>query len=283
MLANPETLMLSSIMAAAAGCASWFSREWVGSLLDGVEKSVTRELKAMRMTTPHLRKYLAGWVYVMIVTFVLLWFGYGSLIFGLLAVVLMGPLPWYLLRRMAQRRRDKIEEQLAGSMTTLSGAIRAGLSLAQALEILAEQSPRPIKQEFQHMVGQYSMGKTLQETLTEAKNRLKSENFSMFAAAMLASRESGGKLNETVERIAESVREFQRLERKIKAETAQAKKSAVYMALAPPIILFVYYFVDPINTMRLFTTLPGQIMLSTSIVFDVVAWLWAAAILTPDI
>ena len=59
---------------------------------------------------------------------------------------------------------------------------------------------------------------------------------------MLASRESGGKLNETVERIAESVREFQRLERKITAETAQARKSAVYMALAPPIILFVYYF-----------------------------------------
>ena len=282
-MAGPETIVISGVMAASAGAASWFSRDWVGSLLARVEANVNEELRAMRISTPHLRKYLAGWLYLMVVTLVLLWFGYGSLVFGVLAVVLMGPLPWYLLKRMAQRRRDKIEEQLAGSMTTLSGAIRAGLSLAQALEILAEQSPRPIKQEFQHMVGQYSMGKTLQETLTEAKERLKSENFSMFAAAMLASRESGGKLNETVERIAESVREFQRLERKIQAETAQAKKSAVYMALAPPIILFVYYFVDPVNTTRLFTTLPGQIMLSTSIIFDVVAWLWAAAILTPDI
>jgi tight adherence protein B len=100
---------------------------------------------------------------------------------------------------------------------------------------------------------------------------------------MLASRESGGKLNETVERIAESVREFQRLERKITAETAQARKSAVYMALAPPLILLVYYFVDPINTGRLFTTLPGQIMLSVAIILDVVAWIWARAILTPDI
>ncbi|MDG1873680.1 MAG: type II secretion system F family protein [Mariniblastus sp.] len=282
-MASPETLVISGLMAASAGVASWFSRDWVGFLLARIENNVNEELRAMRVSTPHLRKYLAGWMYLMVVTLVLLWFGYGSLVFGVLAVVLMGPLPWYLLKRMAQRRRDKIEEQLAGSMTTLSGAIRAGLSLAQALEILAEQSPRPIKLEFQHMVGQYSMGKTLQETLMEAKERLKSENFSMFAAAMLASRESGGKLNETVERIAESVREFQRLERKIQAETAQAKKSAVYMALAPPIILFVYYFVDPVNTTRLFTTLPGQIMLSVSIILDVVAWLWAAAILTPDI
>ncbi len=282
-MAAAETIILSSIMGAAAGAISWTSRDWVGKLIDTLEADVREKLRGMRITAPHLRSYLAGWFYLMVVTLIGLWFGYGNPVFALLAVTLMGPLPWYLLHRMAERRRMQIEDQLAGSMTTLSGAIRAGLSLAQALEILAEQSPKPIKFEFQHMVGQYSMGKTLQETLTEAKQRLKSENFSMFAAAMLASRESGGKLNETVERIADSVREFQRLERKITAETAQARKSAVYMALAPPIILLVYYFVDPINTGRLFTTLPGQIMLSFAIILDVSAWLWARAILTPDI
>ena len=62
---------------------------------------------------------------------------------------------------------------------------------------------------------------------------------------MLASHESGGRLNETVERIAQSVLELQRLERKIMAETAQARKSAVYMAIAPALILVVYFFVDP--------------------------------------
>ena len=40
---------------------------------------------------------------------------------------------------------------------------------------------------------------------------------------------------------------------------------------------------DPINTGRLFTTLPGQIMLSIAVILDVSAWLWARAILTPDI
>lgn len=278
-----EILVLSTIMGAAAGAFTWASRDWVGSFLDVIESDVREKLRAMRIAAPQLRRYLAGWLYLMVLTLIGFWFGYGNPVFGVLAMLLMGPLPWYLLRRMAERRRQQIEDQLAGSMTTLSGAIRAGLSLAQALEILAEQSPRPIKQEFQHMVGQYSMGKTLQETLLEAKQRLKSENFSMFAAAMLASRESGGKLNETVERIADSVREFQRLERKITAETAQARKSAVYMALAPPIILLVYYFVDPINTGRLFTTLPGQIMLAVAIILDVLAFVWARAILTPDI
>ena len=280
---NPEIILISSVMAAAAGGITWYSREGVGLMLNGIEENVREKLKAMRLSTPHLRGYLTGWVYLLAIIFFVIWFGYGKPIFAVLALALLGPLPYYLLARMAFERKQKIEDQLSGSMTTLSSAIRAGLSIAQALEILAEQSPKPIKQEFQHMVGQYSMGNTLQDTLLEAKERLQSENFSMFAAAMLASRESGGRLNETVERIADSVREFQRLERKIQSETAQARKSAVYMALAPPVILLVYYFVDPINTGRLFTTVPGQIILSVAVVFDVVAFLWARAILTPDI
>ncbi len=278
-----EIFVISLLMGLALAVLAWASMDGVGHALSFVEDDVRDKLKQMRRDSPNLRYYLASWVYLQVMVVLILWFGYGSAIFGLLAVMLMGPLPWYILRRMAEHRKMKIEEQLAGSMTTLSGAIRAGLSLPQALEILAKQSPKPIKVEFQHMVGQYSMGQTLQETLTEAKERLRSENFSMFAAAMLASRESGGRLNETVERIAESVREFQRLERKIQSETAHARKSAIYMAMAPPVILLVYFFVDPVNTRLLFTTVPGQVMLAFAVLLDVAAWLWAHAILTPNI
>ena len=273
----------SIAMGGAATVLVWACLDWANQLLDLLESRVGEKLKQMRIHFPWLRYGLASWVYLVVIVVATVSLVYGQPVFGFLAAVLMVPLPWYLLYRMAKHRRQKIEDQLAGSMTTLAGAIRAGLSLPQSLEILAEQSPRPIRQEFQQMVGQYAMGKTLQETLVEAKERLRSENFSMFAAAMLASRESGGRLNETVERIANSVREFQRLERKVQSETAHARKSAIYMALAPPIILFVYYFVDPINTRLLFTTVPGQLMLSFAILLDVFAWLWAHQILTPDI
>ena len=86
---------------------------------------------------------------------------------------------------------------------------------------------------------------------------------------------SGGRLNETVERIAQSVLELQRLERKVLAETAQARKSAVYMAIAPAIILGVYYFVDPRNTTLLFTTSVGQILLAFALLLNVAAYFWA--------
>jgi len=175
------------------------------------------------------------------------------------------------------------EDQLADSMVTLANAVKAGLSLAQSLEILAAQCPKPIKYEFQQMVNEYKMGKPMDRTLNEAKARLESENFALFAAAMLASHESGGRLNETVDRIATSVLEMQRLERKIQAETAQARKSAVYMACAPVALLVADYFIAPRETIMMFTTTPGQIMLAVAVIFTVVAYLWARVILNPDI
>jgi tight adherence protein B len=184
---------------------------------------------------------------------------------------------------MAERYRQRVEDQFADAMVAFSSAVKAGLSLPQCIELLADQTPKPIQNEFRQVVAEYKLGKPLDRTLTEAKERLKSENFALFAAAVLASRESGGRLNETVDRIAHSVLELQRLERKIVSETAQARRSAIYMAIAPFLILIVYYFVDPVNTMRLFTTVPGQVLLSISVVLDVIAYVWARAILTPDI
>ena len=100
---------------------------------------------------------------------------------------------------------------------------------------------------------------------------------------MMASHESGGRLNEIVERIAQSVLELQRLERKVMSETAQARKSAVYMAIAPPVILVVYYFVDPDNTTLLFTQTMGHIVLAAALILNVIAYFWARRILSPDI
>ena len=71
----------------------------------------------------------------------------------------------------------------ADAMVMFSSAIRAGLSLAQALEVLAQECPRPINEEFAQIIGEYNLGKPLERTLNEAKERLRSENFVLFAAA----------------------------------------------------------------------------------------------------
>jgi tight adherence protein B len=273
----------SLAMGLAAAFLSYAGGQYFARALDAVERDLADKLRRLRASTRSLRKYLIAWLIVMGGVFFGFWLGLNSLIFALLIVAFLAVTPWYLLRRMAERRRQKIEDQLADAMVMLANAVRAGLSLAQSMEILAAQCPKPINDEFHQIVAEYNMGKPLDRTLTEAKERLRSENFALFAAALMASHESGGRLNETVERIAQSVLELQRLERKVMSETAQARKSAVYMALAPGLILVAYYFVDPVNTSMLFTQPVGQMLLASAVVLNVLAYLGARVILNPDI
>jgi len=278
------TFWISSLLVGAAvATAALAGRGYCAWGLDWIERDMAEKLRRMRMSTRNLRRRLILWLVVVGCALFGFWVGLDSFLFAVIISVLLVCGPWYLLRRMAQRHRRRIEDQLADSMVTLANAVRAGLSLAQSMEILAAQCPKPINAEFHQIVAEYKLGKPLERTLTEAKERLRSENFALFAAALLASHESGGRLNETVERIAQSVLELQRLERKVMSETAQARKSALYMALAPALILIVYYFVDPVNTTLLFTTTVGQIFLAVALVLNVVAYLWARVILAPDI
>lgn len=253
------------------------------NLVTRLETDLKRRLRTLRLVVPNLRTMIHAWIGIVCALFFLLGIGFDAFPLAFLLACLLCTGPWYLVRRLALIRKQKIEDQLADAMVMFSGGIRAGLSLAQSLELLATDCPRPIRQEFSQLVSEYRMGKPLERTLSEAKTRLRSENFILFAAALLASRESGGKLNETVERISKSVLEMQRLSRKIKSETAQARKSAIYMAIVPPLILIAYAWLDPNNVRLLFITLPGQILLSVAALLNLTAYLWAIKILSPQI
>jgi tight adherence protein B len=279
-----EAIIGSTLISIAFGVLPYAAESYYDAGLKRLEVDMKEKLRLLRVSSKNLRRWLVAWSMLLLISFLLITVVFGSLPFGLVTAGLLAALPWHILKVMAEKRRQQIEDQLADAMVSLSSAIKAGLSLAQALDILAQQTPRPICQEFQQIIGEYQLGKPMERCLDEARKKLRSENFALFAAAMEASRDSGGRLNETVDRIAHSVRELQRLERKITSETAQARTSALYMALAPVFVLAVYYFViDPVNTERLFTTFAGQVMLSFAVVLNVTAWLWARQILNPEI
>ena len=279
---DPTGLGISLAIGLCVAATVYTNRGNYSLFIDFVERDLRDRLHSLRVSAPRLRRWINTWVAIVVGGLFLLGFQWGFPPAVMLASTLSAG-PWYLVRRLAQKRRSKIEDQMADAMVMFSSAIRAGMSIAQALELLANDCPKPISQEFRQLVGEYKMGKPLERTLDEAKARLKSENFILFAAALLASRESGGRLNETVERISKSVLELQRLERKIRSETAQARKSSMYMILVTPVILGAYFILDPDAVVNLFTSPIGQLVLCTAFVLNMVAYFWALKILKTDI
>ncbi len=275
-LAILATVLWGAAIALAVVAGEDFLRRGIGA----VEIDLKSHLRRLRIASRSAGAWVRGWIVVCVIAGMTVAVLASSPLSGLVVAVAVAAIPWLLIRRLAEQHRQKIEDQLADAMVSFSSAVRSGLSLPQALEILAQQCPRPIQQEFRQIFGEYRMGKTLEVCLREARERLRSQNFALFAAALEASRTSGGRLNDTVERIAVSVRELQRLERKLQSETAQARKSALYMACAPPFILAVYYvFFDPLQTTRLFTEPAGILMLGTAALLNVGAYLISRQIL----
>ena len=281
---NDIIILTSSLfLGVGVGLFSYAFQPYFWRGIDLLEADFSDKLRRLQISTKKLRSGLIIWSIGLLLIFLAFTLLLHSLIFGLLGSLFLLSIPWWILHRKAQIRRDQIEDQLADAIVSLSSAIRAGLSLPQAVEMLADNSPEPIKSEFSFIVTDYEMGKPLDRALQEAKERLRSENFALFAAALLASRDSGGQLNETVDRIAHSVRELQRLERKVQSDTAMARKSAIYMAIAPFMILIAYYFLDSNAVGNLFGTIIGQLLLTVAIILNVIAYLWARHILNPDI
>ena len=154
-----EVILSSALFGCSIVLLVWAGEPYFRRLLDIIEADHREKLKRLRTYPRHLRASIVAWWAFVLAHFLTMALVFEIPVIGLLLSLLLLVMPWYLLRRWTQQRKAMIEDQLADSMVSLSSAIKAGLSLAQALEILAKQSPKPISQEFGQIVAEYQMAR----------------------------------------------------------------------------------------------------------------------------
>ncbi len=204
---------------------------------------------------------------------------------GVLAGGTVGILtPPFVLRSLRRRRLKKLEEQLVSGIQTLASGVRAGLNLVQSMGIVARDGPVPLRQEFTHLLQEYEFGLGLEDAMNNAVDRIGSSDFRLLFSALQTHRERGGDLGETLDRIAESIREIQRLEKRVIALTAQGRATARALGVMPLVVLAILYFlVSPEGVRELFYTDLGKVLLLCMAALNVIGFLWIKKIVTLDI
>jgi len=192
-------------------------------------------------------------------------------------------LPHAMVRYLRRRRLKKLEEQLVGGIQTLASGVRAGLNLVQSLTLIARDGPAPLRQEFTHLTREYEYGISLDEAMINAAQRIGSSDFRLLFSALHTHRERGGDLGETLDRIADSIREIQRLEKQVQTLTAQGRATARWLGAMPIIILAILYSFDSEGVRSLFTEPLGNVILGTIIVLNVLGFLWIKKTISIDI
>jgi len=161
-----------------------------------------------------------------------------SLIVGLVAAALGAYIPFVLLAGKKNKRQKALAIQLPEALDFLSRILKAGHSLSTGLQMMSEELPKPLSQEFRRAYDQHSLGLTLDESLKDMATRIESTDFAFFVTAVLIQRQTGGDLTEVLTNISNMVRQRIRLANHVKAKTAEGRFTG-YILTAFPGVMFV--------------------------------------------
>lgn len=284
MSASALFLLLSSL---ALGGMVFCIVRLIEPLWDQVSSRYVRDLQptlqALSLTSDRMPELMRWWGVGMAAVFVALSLGLGMWPVAFVAVYLCYVAPRIYLNMLITKRAKLLRDQLVGTVTALANATRAGLSLAQGIDNVSNETPEPLAAELRRIVRDYRGGRPLASTLIDARERLQLDSFTLFSSALLVSLERGGRITEALERISRSLQENQRLERKLEADTESGRKVVVMLAAFPAVFLGMFYFLNPEGTALLFTTVLGQVVLVVVIGMVYGAVRWANKILTLEV
>jgi tight adherence protein B len=169
---------------------------------------------------------------------------------------------------MAARRLEGIRGQLPGGLLAMSTSVRAGLSLAQALSAAGERLGGQLGAELGRVAGDTAMGGTMESALAGFERRVALPEVRMLVAGLNLARTTGASLAPLLERIAETLRERERMRGQLRALTAQGRLSGWVVGLTPVALLMVMGAVDPGFVRPLFTTPAGLLLLGVAVVLE---------------
>lgn len=187
-------------------------------------------------------------------------------------------LPEIFIAFLRRRRRKQFSEQFIDGLVMLSNGLRAGFTLQQAMELLVEEMPAPLSQEFELILREYRLGVEIDQALQNAVTRTKDEDLDLAVSAIVITRRMGGNLAEIFERIVNMVRDRKLLGGKAAALTAQGKIQALVVGALPYGFGFILFQINPEMLRLMWTTIPGFIGLVIVVILDLIGYLWVKKI-----
>jgi tight adherence protein B len=147
--------------------------------------------------------------------------------------ILSGSIPYLAVRHKRRVRLDKLEEQMPGALDFLARSMRAGHAFSISLEMVGEEIPDPLGQEFRALFNEQNLGAPLDIALHNFTVRVPLLDARFFVSAVLLQKQTGGNLSEILSRLAYVIRERFRLKGQVKAASAHGRLTATILTMLP--------------------------------------------------
>ncbi|WP_302550933.1 type II secretion system F family protein [uncultured Dialister sp.] len=192
---------------------------------------------------------------------------------GLLALLLFLAADFVFVQRRITKRLDNFQRQLADCLSLVANSLRAGFSFLQTMEIISREMEPPMSTEFERVMRDTSLGKSLDEALHDMDERVGSADFSLVVTAVLIQQQVGGNLATILDTIRETISERIRLRREIGTLTAQGRATGIILACIPVVLALFFYTLAPSFIQPLITTTIGHIAIGAAIILEIVGFI----------
>lgn len=192
---------------------------------------------------------------------------------GLLALLLFLASDFVFVQRRITKRLNNFQRQLADCLSLVANSLRAGFSFLQTMEIISREMEPPMSTEFERVMRDTSLGKSLDEALHDMDERVGSADFSLVVTAVLIQQQVGGNLATILDTIRSTITERIRIRREVNTLTAQGKMSGIVLACIPVALALFFYISSPEYLTPLLTTDIGKIAIIGTVFLVIVGFI----------
>src|SRR5947207_1774724 len=170
--------------------------------------------------------------------------------------------PRWLLAFLKKRRETKFLHNFPDAVDVIVRGVKAGLPLGDCLRIIANESPEPVKSEFQTIVESQTIGISMGDACAKLFERMPLPEANFFGIVISIQQRAGGNLSEALGNLSRVLRDRKKMKAKIQAMSMEAKASAVIIAALPFAVMILVYISSPNYIELLWTHPTGRMMMA---------------------
>jgi len=145
----------------------------------------------------------------------------------------------------AKKRIALLEEQLPDAIELMVRSLRVGHPFSSAINIVAKEVADPLGTEFGVIADESAYGRDVSESLKHLAERMDMQDLRFLAVAVTIQQTSGGNLAEILHGLSKVIRARFKLFRRVKAITAEAKWSGMFLSVFPLLALVGINVIQP--------------------------------------
>jgi len=188
-------------------------------------------------------------------------------------------LPLAYITFLRKQRRDKILTQLPDAFELMSRTLRAGQTMAQAFQSVADEGASPSSEEFGFCYEQQNLGLSPEVAMRDLARRTGLLELKIFVMAVMIHRQTGGNMSELLDKLSRVIRERAKIRGSMKALTAEGALQAYILLALPPGMLAIMWVINRPYAAMLFEYYWLLVAAGGSMLLG---WLWMKRIVNFD-